>query len=66
MARVAEFGGDRISVAPIKGCLGCASEEVSAVSGQGDACNSTHNFGFALDKHVLAADFGNSAVTSTG
>jgi hypothetical protein len=66
MAGVAEFRGDRISVAPVEGCLSCASKEVGAVSGQGDACNSAHHFSFTLDKHVLAADLGNSAVTSSG
>jgi hypothetical protein len=66
VARVAEFRGDRISVAPVESSFGCASEEVGAVSGQSDARNSAHHFSLALDKHVLAANLGNSAVTSSG
>ena len=65
MACVAELGRDSVSVAPVQGGLGCASEEVSGVSGQSEAGYSAHYFGFALDEHVLGANLGNSAITRT-
>ncbi len=56
MTSVSELRGDSITVAPVDGGLGGASEEVSGVSSDRDGSASTHDLVLALHLHELVRD----------
>lgn len=62
---VSQLWADLVSVAPVNGRHGSSTEEVSAVSGERNRSNSSHDLGLGLDEHVLDADLGDRTVSGS-
>lgn len=65
MASVTELWGNLVGVAPVESSLGGTSEEMSAISSQGNRGDRAHNLGLRLDKHGGSVNLGDSTITST-